>query len=89
VNDDFAIQRTVFVCVSVVASQFLVQAGEKDQFLFFINATRFSLGNLRSVAAPTELDHQQTGIGIDSEDEFAPLGSTRKTQAMPYDMTVI
>ena len=36
-NVDFALQRTAFVCVSVLASQFSVQAGEKDQFLVFIN----------------------------------------------------
>jgi len=36
------------------------------------------LGNLRSLAAHSELGHRQTGIEIDSEDEFAPLASSRK-----------
>jgi hypothetical protein len=36
VNVDLAFRRTAFFCVSGLASQFSVHAGERDQFLFLL-----------------------------------------------------
>jgi hypothetical protein len=43
-----------------------------------MNSKRFSSGNQRSIAAPSEQDYQQIGVGIASEDEYASLASSRK-----------
>lgn len=46
--------------------------------IYLMNSKRFSSGNHRSIAAPSEQDYQQTGVGIASEDEYASLASSRK-----------
>src|ERR1700693_5717615 len=56
---------------------FQSKPGNRTNFSL-IDSMRFSSGNQPSIAAPSEHDHQQTGIGIDSEDEFASLASSRK-----------
>jgi hypothetical protein len=66
VNVNSAVRWTAFVCVTVLASQFSVQAGEKDQFLviisiLIINSNSFRWVNPRSAATSSEHDHPQTG----------------------------
>ena len=51
---------------------------------------RFSSGNLRDFAAPSEQDYQQTGIGINSEIEFASPGifSENASHAHRHDLSM-
>lgn len=86
-NVDFAFPWTAFVGVSVFASLFSVQAGEKDQFSF-INSKKFSLGSLRSMAALSEHDHQRAGTGTGSEDVRSSLESPREnaSHALWHDL---
>jgi hypothetical protein len=62
-----------------VASQFSVHGGERTNFIL-MNFKRFSSGNLCDIAELSEQDLQQTGMDIDSEDEFVSLAYSRKKE---------
>jgi hypothetical protein len=57
--------------------------GKRTNFSF-MNSKRFSSGNLRNIAELSEQDLQQTGMEIDSEDEFASLVSSRKKESHAF-----
>ena len=65
---------TAFVCVSVLASQFSVQAGDKDQFFHFYECNAIQIGKATKRGCTPELRQQtRIRIGTHSEDVYAPL----------------